>query len=727
MIRFGRLKKLTAPLLIAGIIVAVFAAYIGRSQLMVLADAKIYDTWMHFQKEVPLSDIPVVIDIDERSLAQYGQWPWPRYLLADLVDKLRQKGVAAIGLDILLIEDDRTSPALLQRDLKRFRGLDLDLSGLPENMFDYDQMLADTLRDAPVVLGMYAYFDGRMNQVPPGAFTPSHIVRGAPGSPFLDEALTPSRGASVPLEALRQAAPVGLLNLVSDRDGVARRIQMAALINDEIYLTLAVRVLMAAMGVDSVQVWLDPYGLTSISVGDLSIPLNTDGSFNVYYKGGRRKFAYFSAGDVLGGHISDEELAGRIAFVGASAPGLMDLRLTPFERVYPGVEIHADVLDAIATGHYLVLPPWSPAAQAGLIVFLGLISGVAFGFSRPRVYLPVGVVFLVATVYGSLYLFREHNLYLSPLYGALVVALMGAGLVFMRFWEEEKQKRVLRRSFARYVAPTVVERIARRSGDIFSGEELEVTIMFTDIRGFTTMSESLAPREIVSLLNRYFTRMTALVRQNGGTMDKFIGDALMAFWNAPVPVPNHPRLAVETALAMQESLQRFNDEQREGGGKSLAMGVGLHTGKVFVGNMGSEELLNYTIIGDNVNLASRLEGLCSVYGVEVVVSEETATLCGPSYFFQPLDVLRVKGKHLPVSVFIPLRRDEANERKDELIRHRWAISLYQNGDFSGALESFSALAADFPIRIYQVYCERCLKLADSPPEDWDGVWVMTSK
>ena len=318
---------------------------------------------------------------------------------------------------------------------------------------------------------------------------------------------------------------------------------------------------------------------------------------------------------------------------------------------------------------------------------------------------------------------------MSPLYPLLTVLAVGGALLPLRFRQEERQKVVLRRSFARYVAPEVVERIAKLEGDIFAGEELEVTIMFTDIRGFTTLSETMTPQEIVAMLNSYFTPMTALVRKRRGTLDKFIGDALMAFWNAPLPVEGHPRLAVETALLMQEKLNELNQQpERHHFNQALAMGVGVNTGKAYVGNMGSRELLNYTFIGDNVNLTSRLEGLCSAYGVGVVVSEETRRRCGEAFGFQTLDLLRVKGKKQPVLVFNPLWPDQARERLGELEAHAQALDLYQGGSFEEARSIFADLTSEFPmVKLYHIYLDRCRDLAAAPPADWDGVWTMTSK
>ena len=286
----------------------------------------------------------------------------------------------------------------------------------------------------------------------------------------------------------------------------------------------------------------------------------------------------------------------------------------------------------------------------------------------------------------------------------------------------------MRRAFSRYVSPEVVKQISKRQGDLLAGENRELSILFTDIRGFTSLSESLSPQDVVQLLNRYFTPMTAIVRSRSGTLDKFIGDALMAFWNAPLDVPGHPALAVDAALCMQEQLEALNSEIEASFGIRLAMGAGIHTGQAYVGNMGSDDLINYTLIGDNVNLASRLEGLCKRYGVPVVVSEHTMQGCGDAFSFVHLDVLRVKGKTRPVSIYWPMR--PGTDEIFQVAMPLWsaARALYEKGDFAEAAVGFAALAKRYPaVRLFGLYHERSLMLAQNPPAQWDGIWTMEGK
>jgi adenylate cyclase len=457
------------------------------------------------------------------------------------------------------------------------------------------------------------------------------------------------------------------------------------------------------------------------------MPVSPQGAMRVPFRGPRKTYPYFSAGEVLRRQVAPQDLRGKVVFVGTSSPGLLDIRATPLDQFYPGVEVHAAALDAMLSGNALSVPPWTPAVQALGIAATGILSTILFGFARPKIYLPMAAGLIAAAIIISRHLFAR-GLFVSPLYFILTAALLGSFLLLLRFWQEEQQKLHLRNVFSRYVSPEIVKRITRTRGDLFAGEERELSIMFTDIRGFTSISEKLSPRQIVALLNRYFTPMTALVLEHGGTLDKFIGDALMAFWNAPLDVAQHQAQAVETALLMQEKLLLLNEELDAEFGINIRIGAGIHSGPAYVGNMGSRDRVNYTLIGDSVNLASRLEGLCPHYGVGVVVSAGAMQACGDTFAFRYLDTIRVKGKVQPVPVYNPLRQAEAGQQRKELETWETACAFYRAGKFARAGQLAAALAGQFPqCKLYHLYAERARALAANPPPDWDGVWIMQGK
>ena len=706
--------------------IAMLALYVVQPVALQRLDLRIYDALLPLRRLSQPSAVPVVIDIDEESLARHGQWPWPRYLVADLVDRLASRGVASIGLDIMFAEPDRTSPARMREGLYRDRGISLEIAGLPAFLADFDTLFAASVRAAPVVLGAFARYSGEQYHGPTPQ-PPAMIARGGKDAPPYDSFLPFAPGAVLPLPQFFEDAPVGFVNVSPDADGLVRQIPLLIRFGDAVYPSLALQALMRALGTDALRLYTGPDGLFSVAAGDFKIPVSREGYMLVPFQGGRRTYRYISAARVLDGTATQADLEGCIAFVGTSAPGLADIRATPFDRVMPGVEVHAAAIDAMVNGNFVQSPSWAPGAQALIIAFMTCAATLAFGFAGPRVYVPSSIGLMGATVLASRQLFMS-GLFLSPLYGLLTSLLCGGLLLSVRFWHEEKQKIVLRRAFSRYVSPEVVRQISKRQGDLLAGENRELSILFTDIRGFTSLSESLSPQDVVQLLNRYFTPMTAIVRSRSGTLDKFIGDALMAFWNAPLDVPGHPALAVDAALCMQEQLETLNSEIEASFGIRLAMGAGIHTGQAYVGNMGSDDLINYTLIGDNVNLASRLEGLCKRYGVPVVVSEHTMQGCGDAFSFVHLDVLRVKGKTRPVSIYWPMRPGTDEIFQQAMPQWSLARSQYEQGDFAGAAASFAVLAAAYPaVRLFGLYHERSLTLVQTPPADWEGIWTMEGK
>lgn len=751
---------------------AMLVLYVWQPTLLRQTDLRIYDIFLRENAGGEPSPTPVIIDLDEASLEALGQWPWPRHLVARLVKQLTESGVAAIGFDILLSEPDRTSPVQLQESLRQGFGVDIGFKGLPGYLEDNDTLLAGILQQSPSVLGMYTQFTKQATRaVPPDLPVWEGIMERAPlGAPPLQDKLLQGEGATLPLPGLRGVVPLGSINVAPDSDGIVRSVPLLTRVGNRIFPSLALRSLMRGLGVSNITLQGGPDGLMAARIGKYSIPVTPSGHFQVPFRGPRGVYPYFRAMDVLQGRVGKEDLQGRVVFIGTSAPGLLDIRVTPFDAVYPGVETHAAVVDAILSNRSLQMPAWIPGAQVIAICVLGALGVLAFSLAPASVYMPLLLLFGAGSIWGSWRTFQE-GIFISPLYVLLTLVLLAVSLLAVRFWQESKQRRVLRQAFSRYVAPDMVDRIAERGEAVLAGEEREVTLMFTDIRGFTSLSEKLDPAQVVSVLNRYFTPMTAIIRNSGGTVDKFIGDAIMAFWNAPLDVPAHELCAVQSALNMQEALTELNHELASEFGVALRMGIGVHTGKVYVGNMGSAELLDYTCIGDNVNLTSRLEGLCPVYGVGVVVSAASAqrivtqakkgeqgslgesillqtALAGETeetdlqepilrapekngqsgLVFVVLDAIRVKGKTLPVEICTPISAIEAEQRAEELASFVKARACYLAGDFKEARQAFGKLRQQFPESLlYSLYEERSATLAEAPPADWDGVWTFTKK
>ncbi len=725
--------------LFLGIIMSIFmlGLYVGQPYLLQQADRLIYDIFLRWNAGGEPSPTPALIDLDEKSLEEFGQWPWPRHLVAKLIANLTEKGAAAIGLDILLSEPDNSSAKNLQKSFKQHFNLTIPLDSIPKSLQDNDLILSSIISQAPVVLGGYARFTGEQTPLPKDLPHADGIIdRYNPENPKPRSLLMQAKGATLPLPELRAVAPIGILNIAPDADGIIRSAPLVVQIEDRILISLSLRSLMRGLGKNNITLVGGKDGLEAIRLDKYNIPVSPDGRFIVPFRGPRNYYPTFRAADILNNKIPMEELQGRVFIVGTSAPGLLDIRATPFDSIYPGAEVHTTVIDAILSDRNFYNPSWVPGAQVLCILIIGIISSFIFSMTAPIVYLPLLVIMVSSTVWGSWQIFLN-SMFISPLYVVITIVALALTLLALRFWQEAKQKRTLRNAFSRYIAPDMVKRIVEKGEVVLAGEERQVTLMFTDIRGFTSISEKLNPVQVVEVLNQYFTPMTSIIRGNDGTVDKFIGDAIMAFWNAPLDVEHHELKAVNSSIKMLRALEELNAGFEEEIGISLRMGIGLHSGKVYVGNMGSEEMLDYTCIGDSVNLASRLEGLCPVYGVKTVVSAETAKSCQDFELqnphladtvpnFMPLDIIKVKGKNEAVEICVPLAKDrEAEFLIDDFTSAR---AFYLSGEFTKAKNAFMELCQKQANTIlYELYLERSKELEINPPEDWQGIWTFTKK
>lgn len=732
------LKSDKAALLLTGLCLSLLvgALYVAQPSVLRFLDYKIYDQLLRRTHSTKTSGVPVIVDIDEKSLSALGQWPWPRYRVALMLEKIRQSGALAVGMDMVLAEPDRTSPALLKRQIKQELMVDVSFLGLPPALEDHDALLASVLKDKPYVLGFYFSFSqaeaDQQRQDGACVIIPAQVaVLEAPGAMPAAQALHSALGAVCPLPVLgASASATGFFNATPDADGILRRVALLINHNGQIYPCLALATLMQATGEQGVLLKLDTQGAESMRVAGTVVPLDRAGQLLVNYRGGGGMFPYISAVDVIEGRADPASLDGKVVFIGTSAAGLKDLRATPFSAVYPGVETHATILDNILTQDFLTVPDYAPAVE----LLAALLAGIAITLLVAWAKAVWIVVPLVAMAYGmwegAAHLMDTARVYISPLYSYIALGLNFALLTLMKFWREEKQKKFIHGAFSHYLAPAVIKQIYDSPESLsLQGQEKEVTVMFSDVRGFTTMSEKLTPTQVTDLLHDYLTPMTRVITQNMGTLDKFIGDAIMAFWNAPLDVPEHQKKAVSSALQMLDHLDELNTGFQQKFGLSIKIGVGLHCGRVRVGNMGSADLFDYTLIGDNVNLTSRLEGLTKYYGQTLLVSQAMVEACGDAYAYLEMDSVRVKGKHEPITISTAMTHETAARRSEEIARHNEALGLYKAMRFAEAEAAFEALKdATGNEALYGMYAERCRTLMEHPPAaDWDGVYTHTSK
>ncbi len=712
------------------------STYVFKPAYVNILEYKLYDAFFQKVHSKTTTQSVVIVDIDEYSLEKFGQWPWPRYRVALLLQKIKMAGALSVGVDILFAEPDATSLHVLKQSLKRDLHIDVEFSGMPPGLMDNDQLFATVLQTGPYVLG-YSFAFETMNPKPNLTLPPPLAAveikgRGAqPAHTSLFEAAQVIAPLPVFLQSVDHA---GFMNTLTDEDGVLRRTPLFMSWQGQLYPQLSLATLLAAFQdkIPDPIIKVTQGGIESIKIGNTIVPLQSNGALLINYRGPSHTFPYISAGKILEDQVNQKALEGKIVFLGTSAAGLKDLRVSPLDQVFPGVEIHATIADNILSNDFIHRPDWTPGLELGVILFWGVITTVLIGWASPVLTLPITLALGLGVLYGGVWALDQMNIWVSPFFPMAVLIINFSILNMLKFWFSERKKRFFRSAFSKYVSKAVVDQLAENPEKLsLEGEEKDVSILFSDIRGFTTLSETLSPAQVTLLLHDYFTPVTQIIINNHGTHDKFIGDAVMCFWNAPVDVKNHQGFAIKAALEILDSLQDLNKGFQEKFGVHLEIGIGLHSGQCRVGNMGSDDIFDYTIIGDNVNLASRLEGLTKFYGVSLIVSETMLKEIGEGIVIQELDLVRVKGKERPVQIYTVHRsqKNSMDQRKEEMAAYSQGLSLYKNRAFDKGEEHFKELAAHYSDnKLYLLYQERCAAFVKNPPdENWEGVFTHKSK
>jgi adenylate cyclase len=699
------------------------------------AEAWLYDVWLKRTAPAGHDDRVAILDIDEASLKSVGRWPWNREKMTALVKQLFDHyGVAAVGFDVVFAEPDTSSgldslKQLAQHDLAGSRDFQAALRQLTPRL-DYDARFADALAERPVSLGYYfipaGYGDTRTGMLP----SPSLPARAF--DPLLP-ATPPPTGYGANLAAFQKAAPgAGFFNMRADADGTARRMSLVTPYGAGYFLALSASTLRVAFGGDPVVAGVEQSSLLGrayrtpwIEVGGIRIPLSADDTVYVPYRAGA-PFPYISAAQVLAGKVPPAQLENRIVLVGSTAPGLTDLRVTPFSNAFPGVEIHAHLIAGMLDGTTRSMPPWADDARLFAVLLLGaLLTGVLLRFG-PVIGLLASLAMLGLLL--AAYAAAWTRFWVVPMAAPMLTVF---GLYALNtaygFFAATRSKRQITKLFGQYVPPELADEMSQDPAHYtMEGQSREMTVLFSDIRGFTNFSEKLPPAELSEVLNAYLSTMTHIVQQHRGTIDKYIGDAIMAFWNAPVDLADHASRAVQTALDMQAALLQLNQEFAARGWPEVKIGVGVNTGRMSVGNMGSEFRMSYTVMGDAVNLGSRLEGITKQYGVGILVTQPTVE-ADPTHAFMKVDDVRVKGKETPVAIYEPLG-DKAEPAGRDAVDFEAAFAHYQAQDWDAAEAALRALNARAPRALYDIYLERIAHFRETPPPaDWDGVFVYTTK
>jgi adenylate cyclase len=686
-----------------------------------------------------------IVDIDEESLKRLGQWPWPRSEVARLVDRLGELGAQTVALDILFPEPDRMSPVNLARLWREGpepgneqTAFQQTLAHLP----DPDATLAESLSRGPTVT---AFALGTRGEGRPPALKAGFAHLG--DDPLLFVKHFPRAVTAVP-EIEAAATGSGVVSYLPDPDNIVRRAPLLMALGNQVYPSFAAEALRVAQGASSYTIkasgasgeqnFGEATGITQVRIGQVIVPTDETGAV-VLHDSGHVAQRFVPAWRVLEPDFDPTPIAGNIVIIGASAEAINDLKSTPVATLISGVEIHAQVIEQMLSGDFLRRPDWAPGAELVYLVVFGSLLIVTIRRVGALWSALIAIAFSGLAIGLSWYGFARAGLLIDPFYPCVVALLVYLSCSLIGYLRTERDKRFVRTAFGHYLSPVMVEALTKNPDQLRLGGEIrELTLLFSDVRGFTHIAEQLDPGELTTLINRFLTPLTRVIQEAGGTIDKYMGDCIMAFWNAPLDVSGHPAKAVQAALAMRTELAQLNENLKAEAARSgrpavtIEAGIGLNSGAACVGNMGSEQRFAYSVIGDAVNIASRLESLSRAYGVDIVIGEDTVKQV-PGLAFLELDQVRVKGRAAPLRIFTALGDGVTATTPDFkrlAERHHQMITAYRAQDWAAAraaLADCRRLAAA-PAELYELYDRRIADYAAAPPPaNWDGVFIATTK
>lgn len=643
----------------------------------------------------------IIVAIDNKSVKEIGRWPWSREYIAELIKGLGDYGVKTAALDVVFSE--KQNPIS-------------------------DKAVADSIQLSGNVISGY-FFRNEVQPVEPDALAQIQsskiqqltIEPDVSSVPLIEYSNLDANIASI----TQAAVGYGFFNVISDSDGLFRQLPLLMLYNGDVYPSMVLQALKYYTE-EMVQVRIGKAGVQTISMGKYNIPCNQEGSIPVNYYGSTGSIKTYSAVDIIKKRIPASELVGKLVFVGFTEIGIYDVRPTPFDPILPGVEIHASLAANVLESNFIINNSRTLFIERIILLIFPLLLAIILG-TVPTASLGFlsGTGFIAIYFTINYFIFSRYHFDLSLLSPMMALGLSTISSEIYRSLVVDSKGRYMKKAFSNYVSADLVAQIMKNPDSLkLGGEKREITILFSDIRGFTTLSEKLSPEALVQVLNEYLNPMTLIVLEEKGTLDKYIGDAVMAIYNAPLDVDNHPDHACRSALKMMDKLAELNKSFVERGINTIDIGIGINTGDAVVGNMGAAMRFDYTAIGDNVNLASRLEGLNKMYGTHIIVSESTKMLAGSELPFREIDLVAVKGKQLPVPIYELMLVEDEKFRND----FAKALSLYRQRDFESALSLFGALNNDKHDKVSALYIERCHEfIASMPDENWDGVFVAKTK
>lgn len=728
-------------LLFVSVSILLSSAYLFLPVHFQSLDDRVRDFYFKFRGPEKTSDDIIIIDIDEKSIKELGQWPWERDKLAIILNNLTNKGIGIIGLDIVFSEPDKTSPSLL---VKKWGITNKDLP-------NYDLILSESVANTPTILGYLFDFDIKnTNEAPeiPAIF----IERNKPNREFLAQA----NGVLTNLDIIQKSGySSGYMNNIPDETGIIRSVPLLIKYDDQIYPSLAFEMYRIASNSKKVIVNYSQAGVENIILGKQEIKSDRFGRMFLNFRGPAKSYKYISAVDIYNNIIDRKSLEGKIALLGTSAYGLMDLRSTPMDNVIAGVELHANMIDNFLNDDMLIKPSWIELLDIASIILIVFI--ITFIYSRLSLLFLIVVypVTFIAILSINYYLLFIEHIILNSIFPFISMILSLVGILAVNYLFESRQKDIIKGKFASKVSSSVMDDILnKQDSNTMDGVEKEITVFFSDIRNFTNISESMGDAKLlIRFMNEVMEPMTEIIMNEKGTVDKYIGDAIMAYWNAPLDVEDHADRAVSASLRQLHAVKSLNEKLKtnpdfknvtkmaeKNNIPILDIGIGLNSGIAIVGEMGSKKRSDYTVIGDAINLGARLESLCKYYNSKLNISDSTKSKLKGKYIYRFLDLVTVKGKEEPIVIWQVHDFDiESSDtflygNKDKLLleldTYHKAIELYKIEKFEKALEIFkelNSLKTKTNLNIYDIYIKRCEHYIDFPPKNFNGVFKHTTK